>query len=611
MNNWTESFKSLLASSHKQHIIVADQDELFDYDELKVTFEDDGFVVLHGKTSLEIRLLYELRVRGSEQKYLIVAPGSYVPLPDILQDAHFQSVGMSKLFPNLDSKAIKGLSYNSLCLISKIKYYEELGYDKTLKLLLENLYNIDFDTLKTNKAKERVLNALIIVLLEKNGVNRPLIEFLSNLAKPYFPELIQKGLNKNHLIQYLNDEWKNFVNSGQSKLDFRESVLHKNMGYLFALEILDPVQVDADSYNDFEKSLRVGIYIDEKDHNDTELEGLISYLQSQIGSIDDIPEQWFNIIQVLSNAKVKYILSSSSTLKADYLKMEMEMNNRFQRFINVAYLSLFSLSGVRKPVVVSRILEHMRANAAEKKALLVIDGMTYWQWDVISKALVSNDISFGAGGSLAYIPTITAWSRQAIFKGEKPELDKTNSQEAKLFESFWMNSGLPSYQIDFKKFSVNKPLEINSISDEIKVLGLVCNDLDEIMHGSILGNDLLKIATEHWVEQSSIVQIIKELKSRGFTIFITSDHGSTEAIGVKNLKLNEKVGAISRGKRHIQFTNQILFDHFIDQNPNLKFGTRGLSIYLKNDEAFTQENTKVITHGGSHIWEVIVPFITI
>src|SRR5205085_1977337 len=136
-----------------------------------------------------------------------VAPVGYKPLPDIGKKVHFQSIGLPQLFPNLDSSAIKGLSYNALCLLSNIRPYEELGQERTLKFLLENLYNVDFDTLTQSKPKERILNALITVLLERNGINQPLLQFLSKLSKPYLPSLLSIGLNKQNLITFLQQQW--------------------------------------------------------------------------------------------------------------------------------------------------------------------------------------------------------------------------------------------------------------------------------------------------------------------------------------------------------------------------------------------------------------------
>ena len=611
MSNWIDKYKKLVISSHKQHIIIADQDSLFEYEELQQAFENDGFKLITCKTALAVRLSFELQVRESTDKYLIIAPSNYFPLPDIEMLVHFQALGLTKLFPNLDAKAIKGLSFNALCLLSNIKPYEELSHDKTLKFLLENLYNVDFDTLTNSKAKERILNALITVLLEKNGINEPLTKFLSTITKPYFPALVTKGLTKINLVNFIQEQWHSFVDKGNSELDFNESLLNKSLGYLFAFEYLKPVQVSPKKYESFAKPLKIGIFVDQQGHNDNELEGLIEYLKQQLEIIEDIADQWFKIIQIMANAKLKYLLSENEELKGNYQRIENSFNIRFQRFVDNTYGSLFSLSGVRKPVVVSRILEHINAKPAKKKALLVIDGMNYWQWNILGKALSNADINFTSNASLAFIPTITAWSRQAIFKGDKPDLSADNSKEAKLFETYWLRQGVPSFQIDFKKFSVNDPIAIESITPDTTILGLVCNDLDDIMHGSILGNGQLKTSTEQWIVKSKIVNTISALKTKGFQIYITADHGSIEATGLKNLTLKDKLGALSRGKRHLHFTNETLLDSFMELNTSIEVGKKGLSLYLKKQEAFTTENSQVITHGGSHLWEVIVPFISI
>ncbi len=611
MSNWIDKYKKLVVSSHKQHIIVADQDNLFDYAELKQAFENEGFTILSCKTELAVRLVFELQVRDSDKKYLIIAPQTYRPMPDIELLVHFQPIGLPQLFPNLDAKAIKGLSFNALCLLSNIKPYEDLSHDKTLKFLLENLYNVDFDTLTNNKAKERILNALITVFLEKNGINEPLKKFLANISKPYFPVLVSKGLNNASLVRFIQEEWEVYVKTGNAALDFNEPLLNKSLGYLFAFEHIKPIQVATEVYDKFSKPLKIGIYVDEVGHNDNELEGLIEYLKQQLEIIEDIADQWFKIIQVLSNAKLRYLSTANQALQLAYQKIENAFNNRFQRFIDNTYGSLFSLSGVRKPVVVSRILEHINAKPATKRALLVIDGMNYWQWNILGKALTDADIRYSSNASLAFIPTITAWSRQAIFKGDKPDLSADNAKEAKLFEEYWIKQSVPGYQIAYRKFSVSEPLVLNEISADTTVLGLVCNDLDEIMHGSILGNNHLKMSTEQWISKSNIVKIISALRSKGFQVHITADHGNVEATGIKNLTIKDKVGALSRGKRHLHFTNETLLQNFVDLNATVEVGKKGLSLYLKKKEAFTTENSHVITHGGSHIWEVIVPFISI
>lgn len=611
MANWIELTKKLLVSSSKRHILVADQDHLFEYPELHHAFQEDGFQVIQAKTGLDVRIHFELQVRESGNNFLIIAPGNYQPLPDIEEWVNFQTLSLSRLFPNLDPKAIKGLSYNGLCTLSGIKLYEELGHDKTLKFLLENLYNVDFDNLDMNRNREKMLNTLISVYIEKDDVNPPLAKFLANMTRSHFLELVSVGLNKNSLLSFIDQQWSLFVVEKKSLIDFNDSVLSKNMGYLFAFGLLKPVRLTSEQYQSFSGSLKIGIFTDEAENHDCELEGLTEHLEQQLQMIEDIPDQWFILIQVLSQARLNFFISGNGGLREKYLKVENAINVRFQRFIENTYGSLFSLSGVRKPVVVSRILEHIRSNPSDKKALMVIDGMNYWQWQLLGKALKDNGILFIQNASLAYLPTITAWSRQAIFKGDKPDLSENNTREAKLFEIFWKHHNMLDFQINFIRFGINEPLLTDSIPDDICMLGLLCNDLDDIMHGSILGNEQLVASTGQWIEKSGIVSIIYGLLKRGFQIFVTSDHGNIEASGIRNLALHEKAWTLGRGKRHLHFANETMLQLFLDANQELVVGKRGLSIYLKHNEAFTDSNNKVITHGGSHIWEIIVPFIHI
>ncbi|MDX1908012.1 MAG: BREX-3 system phosphatase PglZ [Bacteroidia bacterium] len=611
MSSWIDTYKKWVISSHKRHIMVADKDGLLEYAELRQTFEGEGYILLHCESDLDVRLAFELYVRDSAEPYLMTVPATYYPLPDIEMLVHFQAIGLAQLFPNYDPKAIKGLSNHTLRLLFNNKLHEDLSYEQTLIFVLEQVYGVDFDRLTSINAKERVLSALITVLFEKEDINEPLAQFMIRISRPYFPALTQQGLNKHDLVTFIQEQWNAYVEGNPDSLDFKEPALSKSIGYLFAFEYMLPVQVSSETYNALPKSLRIGVYVDKQRQNDQELEGQTDYLRQQIDIIEDIPDQWFNIIQVLASAKLKYGQSGNEALKITYQQTENALNDRFQRFIDNTYDSLFSLSGVRKPVVVSRILEHIKASPARKKALIVIDGMNYWQWILLGRALAKTDIRYSSTASLAYIPTITAWSRQAIFRGGKPDMALDNSQEARLFESYWLKYGVLSYQIRYQKFGLHDPLIIKSISPDTTILGLVCNDLDDIMHGSVLGNSQLIMSTEQWIIKSEIVITILALISLGFELYITSDHGNVEATGLKNLTLKDKVGVVNRSKRHLYFTNEMLMESFLMQNTDLKVGQKGLSVYLKDQDAFTIESNQVVTHGGSHLWEVIVPFIHI
>ncbi len=608
MANWIDKYQKLIASSHKKHIIVADIDRLFEYAELQQAVTDNDFTIINAVTPLDVRIRFELDVRNSSKSFIIVTSGSYLPPPDMGIAVHFQSIGLKDIFPFLDSKAIQGLSFNALCLLSNIKPYEELSHEKTLKFLLENLYNVDFDTLTGVKQKERILHALITVLLEKNAINPPLSSFLKRLAKPYFPTLFAADFNKDILIQYLYEQWSAYINTGSCEVDFEDTVLNKSLGFLFVFDYIKKIRVTAERFRTIPRPLTVGVYIDENESNDADLSALLSYLEQQQNTVEDLYSQWFDIVKILAKAKIKELATADQSLKERSQKVTTALNQRFQRFIDNVYASLFSLSGVRAPVVISRMLEYIKAQPDKRKALLVLDGMNYWQWRIIENNLRDAGLGILTKTSMAYIPTITAWSRQALFSGCKPNLDETNVKEARYFAAYWGKFGYGSHQIDFLNYSHNKPLAVNSISEDISILGIVCNDLDDILHGAVLGDQQLLTATQQWLQTSKIIEYVLGLRDKGFKVFITTDHGNVEAIGIKNLKQKEKVGSLSRGSRFIQFSNETMLNNFKEQNPDISIGIRDNSVFLKQEDAFAEQDVKIVTHGGSHLWEVLIPF---
>jgi hypothetical protein len=151
MGNWIDKYKKLIYSSHKQNVIVTDIDNLFAYQELKAALVEEGYTVIKAGSDLEVRIIFETQLRDSTGKFLIVAPSGYRPIPDIAMNILFYESGLKQLFPNLDGKVLQGLGFNALCTLSNIRPNEELEQNSTIIFLLENLYNIDFTSLRTGR----------------------------------------------------------------------------------------------------------------------------------------------------------------------------------------------------------------------------------------------------------------------------------------------------------------------------------------------------------------------------------------------------------------------------------------------------------------------------
>lgn len=605
MSSWLDKTLAKLLPSHTQHIIASDPDGILGYHEIIKAIEGRGMVIIRASSPLEARVRFELDVRGSEQKSVLVVNAPYQPLPDILLDSYLVTISYKDIFPYFDPKALAGLSYNALSTLDELRPYDTLSYDATLKFLLENLYHIDLDALHKYKTKERVLATLVEVVFHKDTISVPVTAFLRSIVKPLFAADTDRLLVQDGLKDYLQEQWNMQAAGTESSISFTDPLLAKSLGNLFVMRILNPVQVTKDVMDDVPLALRMGFYVDETAEISTRVTALTDFIKSRSVSIQDDFSEWHELGKTIG--EVYYlVLTLNDPVEMQRVKDALSaLNDRFQRFVHNTYWQLFSLSGSRRPAVITRVLDYMHAQPSPKKALIVIDGMNLWQWYAINQDLADQGVSVNQMATLAYLPSITAWSRQALLKGSKPDLDKDNSGEEKLFREYWSSKGQQNYQIAYQRFSVEKPVDFDSLSS-ITTIALVCNDLDDLMHGTVMGDEQLLQDTQQWTRKVGIVQIIQSLRHQGFMCFITTDHGNIEASAASTLPMTAKNLSTSKSKRHIRFVSTEQAEQFQKDNPGMAVKRRESSLHLTDDTAFIKDG-KVITHGGSHVLEMIIP----
>src|SRR5262249_46266491 len=107
---------------------------------------------------------------------------------------------------------------------------------------------------------------------------------------------------------------------------------------------------------------------------------------------------------------------------------------------------------------VARCLAGRRSTAQEKRiALLVVDGLSIDQWLIIREALaaLSPSVRVDESAVYAWVPTLTAISRQTIFAGEIPLLFSdsigTTAKEEKHWRRIWEEVEVPSASIGYRR----------------------------------------------------------------------------------------------------------------------------------------------------------------
>lgn len=324
--------------------------------------------------------------------------------------------------------------------------------------------------------------------------------------------------------------------------------------------------------------------------------------------LSDSNTDWKQVISLLSEGLLHSIGKEYSP---EVLKIINRANESFQSKLKKRYKQTINASSIKRPQVVSGIQDHLAHGYKDQKiALVVLDGMAYWQYLMLKQEFTS-DVNIKEDFTFSWIPSITQLSRQAIFKGSAPDpaYIQNPGNEEKLWNEYWSRQGKNKFELRYSHDSIDfVGLE------RVTKYAVVLTGLDEKMHSSEDYHDL-KILTRNWIGKSQIAEKIYFLVKEGFTVFLTSDHGNVPAKGWRSLKGKEKLGTSksgSRSLRHLEYSDQWIADEFINNNPDLgdAIVREENVIYLTNNLSFSSEE-EMVTHGGSYILEVVIPFVKI
>ena len=284
-----------------------------------------------------------------------------------------------------------------------------------------------------------------------------------------------------------------------------------------------------------------------------------------------------------------------------------EVNSQFQKFLKEKFINIVtSTCSSAAPRIVTHVLPFITKQNKAKSALIVVDGMNYWQ-----ALLLGREVEHRCNVKLSYdciyswLPSVTELSRQAIFRGAKPvdTYPQNPQNEKRLWDEFWKKKNLPSYQ-RFYQHSGSIDLE-----SAVTTVGYVADDLDEMMH-SAKNYKYLYDSTKRWVEEDTLIQNIQYLLDKGFTVYITTDHGNIETKPYKRIAASDKIGA-NISLRHVVLHSVAEKSLFEQQHEGhfMQIDNQSRTYYPVDREAFNSE--PCVTHGGTHWLEVLIPFITV
>ena len=270
------------------------------------------------------------------------------------------------------------------------------------------------------------------------------------------------------------------------------------------------------------------------------------------------------------------------------------------------------------------LAHHLGQAGTARVALLVIDGMAIDQWRILRDTFEGHHIEEHA--IFSWIPTLTQIGRQAIFSGRMPLEFATSIEgthrEAQQWSNFWQDRGLPERAIQYiKPQGDGEPTRavMERLSEgaqpHVKVLGGVIGFVDQSLHHAGRGTRGLHAIVDEWAQSRELAVLVDTLVGRGFSVFITSDHGNAFGSGIG--KPDVGVTAQQRGDRAYVFRDRSLRDNTASRYPRaITWPQIGLPpdyfpLLAPYGACFMPEGKESVSHGGIALEEVLVPFVRI
>ncbi|GBC87455.1 hypothetical protein HRbin12_01461 [bacterium HR12] len=305
--------------------------------------------------------------------------------------------------------------------------------------------------------------------------------------------------------------------------------------------------------------------------------------------------------------------AAAAELREEAWALWRELDQAFGPWLRARFGGLMTLTA-RLPVTVDKVApflaRRLREGRAERLLLVVVDGMGLAQWSTLRRAARLSVVESGA--SFAMIPTLTPVSRQAIFAGRPPlafaDTIRETSVDARRWREFWEGEGVGVGGVSYARVS-GGPRDADLPLGRARIIGVVVNAVDEIMHGAhLLGDTQMAAGLLDWAAHGFLRSLVAQAVDAGYEVWVTSDHGNleSEALG----RVHEGLAVESAGVRVRWYPDPILreaarVEGIAWDPPGIPEGVC-YPLFAPGRGGYFSSGLRV-THGGISLDEVVVP----
>jgi len=659
VSSWRNTILKEFVPNLSRLTLVSDPDCLLTEEKLAIELRNRGFDLIEFNDPIEFRYAYESKYRSiwdmGKQTDLVVIlrleNTRLASLPyDLLQLGRKLSFSLGDIFPHLSYPVIEQIDRGLLDLLfdaQKKSSPDRMGDNASKDFILRHVFGVAAELISTDVELMRFLLRLHYGKLAIPSIlTDRLVEVLNNSGNFNDWALSKVVTDAEHFFAFVQERWPIFLNSlkqkssikenyqdyclkiqGPAILPFNHQDIRVYIDNLFVERKLIPVDfpnmdIEKDSW------VLIGIKTDKSDDDDIRISRLFELVKTDELSMESRYTEW--IAFAMKWAELSSIIHTGANTehRKSYDEKSQKINELFADWLKTHYASLINLPP-SSPAMLHHVPRYLARYMEDKKchkvALVVIDGLSLDQWITVRNIIrkQNKDLTLRESATFAWIPTLTSISRQAIFSGKPPfyfpsSINTTNSEE-KLWKQFWQGYDFTKHDIAYIRSlgDGNAETVIESLINpaQTKIVGLVIDKVDKIMHGMQLGATGMHNQINQWCQGKYLISLLNYLISHDYEIWITSDHGNIESVG----KGSPLEGAIadSRGERvRIYPTPELRSRISSDYTFAYEWLPSGLPdqyfpLIATGNNAFINEGKSIVGHGGISIEEVIVPLIKI
>jgi hypothetical protein len=657
MSSWRDAILNDFVPNVSKLTLVADPDSLLTEEKLALELRGRGFDLIEFNDSVEFRYAYESKYRSiwdrGEHTDLVVIlrlqDAELESLPyDLLQAGRKLSFNLGELFPNLSYPVIEKLDrslLDSLYDAQRKSPPDRMGDNATKDFILRYVFGIAAELISSDV---ELLRALLRLHYGKIQIPFTLAERLVQVLREHsgfkawpLDEIVP---DDEAFFAFLQERWPVFLSRlskadqlrkdspeyglkfpGPDVLPFDHQDIKVYIDNLFVEGKLNPIhatEIDVEPGS----WIRCGIVPASADDDEMRVSRLFELVEKDLPTEESRYSDW--IAFALKWAELSSLIhcGSNAAHQSRLKDVGDALNAMFSRWLSDHYSSLINLPPTN-PVMLHhvprRLARDVEGSGDGRTALIVVDGLALDQWVTVRQLLQKqdNNLVMRESATFAWVPTLTSVSRQSIFSGKPPlyfpsSINSTNSEE-KLWKQFWEGHGISRLDIVYQRGlgdgAASSVLEAAIHPSKTKVVGLVVDKVDKIMHGMQLGAAGMHNQIKQWCEKGFLCALVGSLLDYGYEVWLTADHGNIECIGAG--RPSEGVIAETRGERVRVYPTPELRSQVAEA---YRFAHEWQPVGLPSDyfpliaggrDAFVNPGNSIVGHGGVAIEEVIVPLV--